>query len=159
MSGPKSKRLLTKGMEGEDVRDAQRKLNARRARMLDENGNRAKKLDEDGKFGNETEKAVLLFQRRNHLADDGKIGDRTWDALNTLLGVLTVSILDKMIDTATNASDRQQDRTSLRMRQPNDGPSRVTPPGPHLAPQETLIQPSPLFLGGVLPPLCPSQVI
>lgn len=122
MSGPKSKRLLVRGMEGEDVRDAQRKLNARRASMLDENGNRAKELEEDGKFGNETEKAVLLFQRRNRLAVDGKIGDRTWDALNTLLGVFTVSILDQMIDTATSALDHQKNPTSLRMRSPDDRP-------------------------------------
>jgi Putative peptidoglycan binding domain len=131
VSNPKNKRrVLTKGVNGEDVRDAQRKLNARRANMLDESGNRAKEIDEDGKFGNETEKAVLLFQRRNRLPDTGKIDDRTWDALNTVLGVFTVSILDYMFDDAEKALKARQGGASLRMRQDSDAPESGSSPVP-----------------------------
>jgi len=132
-------------MEGEDVRDAQRKLNARRAHMLDESGNLAKKIVDNGKFDNETEKAVVLFQRRNLLDPDGKIGDCTWNALNTIIAVATVTAkpgpqfrpyLDRMIDEAEKALAREQGRMSLRMREPNSqdqSSSRhfsYTPPSP-----------------------------
>jgi peptidoglycan hydrolase-like protein with peptidoglycan-binding domain len=110
MSNGKSKRrLLVKGMEGEDVRDVQRKLNARRISE--------KKLAEDGKFGDETDKAVREFQRRNNLGVDGKVGDRTWDAVNTMLAVVAVEakpgpqfrpLLDRMIDEAEQALNRPQ---------------------------------------------------
>jgi hypothetical protein len=128
VSDPKNKRrVLAKGMKGEDVRDAQRKLNARRAQMLDERGNRASQIDEDGKFGDETGKAVLLFQRRNRLPDTGKVDDRTWDALNTVLGVFTVSILDYMFDEAEKALDARPGGVSLRMRPDSDARDSGSP--------------------------------
>jgi len=56
MSNGKSKRrLLAKGMEGADVRDVQRKLNARRISE--------KKLAEDGKFDDDTDKCSPPFGR------------------------------------------------------------------------------------------------
>jgi hypothetical protein len=99
MPQPAKPRLLQKGMDGDDVRDAQRKLNFR--------PHLQKKLDEDGRFGDETDKAVRDFQRRNGLGVDGRIGDITWGALNTLLAVAMVKVeprgpirplLDDMID-------------------------------------------------------------
>ncbi len=114
-------------MEGEDVRDVQRKLNARRVNVLDEAGNRARPLNEDGKFGKETEKAVLLFQGRNHLERNGNVDGRTWDALNTVLAVATVTaepspkfgpLLNRMLDEAEKGLKGRDGRISLRMRQP-----------------------------------------
>lgn len=110
MSAPASKRrLLLKGMEGEDVRDVQRKLNARLVYYEE-------KLAEDGIFGDRTDAAVRAFQNRNHLNKiDGKVGDETWDALNTMLGVVMVkadpgpqfpSVLDRMIDEAEKNLNR-----------------------------------------------------
>jgi hypothetical protein len=126
MSCPKSgRRLLLKGMEGEDVRDVQRKLNARYTNFP--------KLDENGKFGKETEKAVRLFQTWNLLAVDGKVGDCTWAALDTILMVASVTaepgpqfspLLNRMMEMAVvnaeHASNRKQGPTTLRMRPPPD---------------------------------------
>jgi len=145
MPGPKSKRrLLHKGMGGEDVRDVQRKLNARRVNVLDEAGKRARPLEVDGKFGTDTEKAVRLFQGRNHLEPSGNIDDRTWDALNTVLAVATVtaeprpkfgSLLNHMLDEAEKGLKGRDGRISLRMRQP--GSERNTP-GPYLRPPDSI---------------------
>jgi hypothetical protein len=112
MPPPASKRrLLLKGMEGEDVRDVQRKLNARLVYY-------EQKLAEDGIFGDLTEAAVRAFQDRNYLHKiDGKVGDETWDALNTMLGVVMVkidlgpqfpSVLHRMIDQAEKSLNQQQ---------------------------------------------------
>jgi peptidoglycan hydrolase-like protein with peptidoglycan-binding domain len=72
MAPPKTQRLLLKGVQGDDVRDAQRKLNFR----LDP----SKRIDEDGIFGDNTDTAVRDFQRRNTLSVDGRIGPQTWNA-------------------------------------------------------------------------------
>jgi len=86
MGGATSKRrLLLKGMTGDDIRDVQHKLNARHIRS-------EKALDEDGKFGSETDTAVRDFQRRNGLKVDGKVGDKTWGALDTALIVAAVEV-------------------------------------------------------------------
>jgi len=145
MPGPKSKRrLLHKGMGGEDVRDVQRKLNARRVNVLDEAGKRARPLEVDGNFGTDTEKAVRLFQGRNHLEPNGNVDDRTWDALNTVLAVATVtaeprpkfgSLLNHMLDEAEKGLKGRDGRISLRMRQP--GSERNTP-GPYLRPPDSI---------------------
>lgn len=104
-----TQRLLVKGMEGEDVRDVQRKLNARLG--LEQ------KLAEDGIFGDNTDTAVRDFQHRNDLDVDGKVGDQTRDALNTKLAVVMVkvdsgpqssSLLNRMLDQGQNALNSQQ---------------------------------------------------
>jgi hypothetical protein len=77
--------LLVKGMRGEAVRDAQRKLNARL--------NLETKLVEDGIFGDNTDTAVRDFQRRNGLTIDGKIGpQQTWPALNAQIAVVMIKV-------------------------------------------------------------------
>jgi peptidoglycan hydrolase-like protein with peptidoglycan-binding domain len=38
----------------------------------------------DGIFGSRTEAAVKRFQRDRHLTQDGIVGPRTWDAINSL---------------------------------------------------------------------------
>src|SRR5262249_13028595 len=78
MSG--KRRLLHMGMVGKDVLELQRKLNARRAH----------KIAEDEKFGKETFEAVKDFQRRNRLFVSGQVGEPTWNALNTLFGVVVI---------------------------------------------------------------------
>jgi peptidoglycan hydrolase-like protein with peptidoglycan-binding domain len=102
----KPRRRLHKGMEGKDVLDVQRKLNAR---LIE-------KIDEDGRFGSNTDTAVRDFQRRNGLVINGEVDDRTWDALNTMLGLVVVTaeprppirpLLDIMIDDAEKALNRQ----------------------------------------------------
>lgn len=101
MPPPKTQRLLLKGMQGDDVRDAQRKLNVRL--------NLETRIAEDGIFGDDTDTAVRDFQRRNSLSIDGKIGEQTWTALNTKIAVVMVKVedrprirplLDTMIDQA-----------------------------------------------------------
>jgi hypothetical protein len=87
MAPPKTQRLLLKGVQGDDVRDAQRKLNFR----LDP----SKRIDEDGIFGDNTDTAVRDFQRRNTLSVDGRIGPQTWNALNTKIAVVMVKVDDR----------------------------------------------------------------
>jgi len=61
---------LKNGDVGANVRDLQRQLNAR-----------GYKLEPDGWFGDETEKAVIDFQKKNNITAIGQAGPRTIDAL------------------------------------------------------------------------------
>lgn len=58
-------RLLHRGMIGEDVKLVQKKLG----------------IPADGVFGNDTENAVILFQKSHKLTPDGLLGKVTWDTL------------------------------------------------------------------------------
>lgn len=71
---PEGPRTLTKGMSGEDVKAVQVRLAAL--------GYYTKKLD--GKFGAGTLAAVRVFQARNALTVDGKVGPRTLEQLNSV---------------------------------------------------------------------------
>lgn len=64
---------LRRGDMGETVKAAQILLNGRDCNVG--------KWGADGDFGNGTLAAVLAFQRRNNLDDDGIIGPQTWAAL------------------------------------------------------------------------------
>jgi len=77
-------RTLAKGMDGDDVCSAQRKLNARLTA--------AARIDEDGAFGSDTEAAVSDFQKRNALPADGKVNYVTWNALNTKLALFMIKV-------------------------------------------------------------------
>lgn len=61
---------LKKGSYGPDVVELQNRLNKL-----------GYSLSKDGQFGNSTEKAVLDFQRKNSLVDDGIVGQQTWNTL------------------------------------------------------------------------------
>lgn len=61
---------LKNGDVGANVRDLQRQLNAL-----------GYKLEPDGWFGDETEKAVIDFQKKNNITAIGQVGPRTQDAL------------------------------------------------------------------------------
>lgn len=75
-------RTIRKGSKGEEVRQAQRLLNAWAAK-----NNVGFTITVDGDFGNETYEATMQYQRANRDADgkqlkvDGVIGPRTWSAL------------------------------------------------------------------------------
>lgn len=62
---------LWRGSRGDSVRELQQKLNKS-----------GYQLDEDGVFGNKTYDAVVSYQRKNHLAVDGVVGEETWGSLN-----------------------------------------------------------------------------
>ena len=64
------KRVLRAGVEGPEVRDLQRRLNAQGYDVV-----------ADGKFGRKTARAVLDFQNRSGLPADGVVGTRTQEAL------------------------------------------------------------------------------
>lgn len=64
---------LSRGDTGEVVRAAQFLLNGRKCSCGI--------WGADGDFGHGTEAAVLAFQRRNNLEDDGIIGEQTWSKL------------------------------------------------------------------------------
>lgn len=66
-------RTLEKGMEGEDVKDAQQKLQYYEFYSG----------PIDGKFGNVMRTAVIQFQRKNELVADGKIGPKTQALLDS----------------------------------------------------------------------------
>lgn len=66
--------LVLRGSRGEAVRKLQETLKRNYPLY-------ARHLATDGKFGPETEKAVLEFQRRSGLATDGKVGRETWRKL------------------------------------------------------------------------------
>ena len=57
---------LRKGSKGEEVKRLQRLLH----------------LTDDGIFGEQTEKAVIEYQKAHGLVADGIVGDKTWEALN-----------------------------------------------------------------------------
>lgn len=71
--------LLTKGMEGEDVRAMQQ--------LLIGKGYEMPRYGADGDYGAETENTLLLFQEDNGLKPDGKCGQATWSALLGVKGV------------------------------------------------------------------------
>jgi len=66
-------RLLKKGMAGTDVKALQE--------LLLQLGYELPKYGADGDFGAETEAAVLAFQKKAELEEDGKYGDKTHVAL------------------------------------------------------------------------------
>jgi peptidoglycan hydrolase-like protein with peptidoglycan-binding domain len=63
--------ILQKGTDGDVVKALQYLL-----RQAGEND-----IAVDGDFGNQTEEAVRDFQKRNNLAQDGKVGPQTWARL------------------------------------------------------------------------------
>ena len=71
--------LLTKGMEGEDVRTMQQLLISKDYELPRDGA--------DGEYGDETENALLLFQEDNGLQPDAKCGQATWSALLGVKGV------------------------------------------------------------------------
>lgn len=68
------RRILRKGMEGDDVRELQQNLIDR--------GYDLGKWGADGDFGSATENAVKAFQRDNDLVADGIVGEKTWAKLD-----------------------------------------------------------------------------
>lgn len=66
-------RTLRKGSKGEDVKALQI--------LLIGNGCTCGSSGADGDFGDETEKAVLMFQKDNGLEKDGIVGENTWSSL------------------------------------------------------------------------------
>lgn len=66
-------RILKKGVSGEDVRPVQNALIAK--------GYSCGRTGADGKFGANTESAVKAFQKANGLSVDGKVGEKTTQAL------------------------------------------------------------------------------
>lgn len=71
-------KTLRKGDKGEEVKLLQTKLN----------------ITSDGIFGDDTESAVMSFQREHNLVVDGIVGDKTWAAL----GVKETSTNSKCVD-------------------------------------------------------------
>ena len=71
-------KTLRKGDKGEEVKLLQSKLN----------------ITSDGIFGNDTESAVMSFQREHNLVVDGIVGKKTWAAL----GVNDISTNSKQVD-------------------------------------------------------------
>lgn len=65
-------KLASPLMRGSDVRWVQQRLNAHGA---------GPKLMVDGQYGPKTRDAVVVFQKRQHLATDGIVGKLTWNAL------------------------------------------------------------------------------
>lgn len=70
--GGGGKGLLTRGSQGDQVKDLQRQLNEKLG--LD--------LKVDGDYGRDTQKAVRDFQKAQGLSADGKVGNDTWGALS-----------------------------------------------------------------------------
>jgi peptidoglycan hydrolase-like protein with peptidoglycan-binding domain len=66
--------VLKRGSKGQLVKDLQQRLHMA--------GEYASEFD--GNFGSATEAGVKSFQRRNNLAADGIVGDRTWFALSKI---------------------------------------------------------------------------
>lgn len=71
-------KTLRKGDKGEEVKLLQEKLG----------------ITSDGIFGNDTESAVMSFQREHNLVVDGIVGNKTWAAL----GVNDISTNSKCVD-------------------------------------------------------------
>jgi len=69
--GGKTRSTLRNGSRGEDVATLQSLLNT----------NINAKLKVDGNFGNQTQMAVMAFQRSKGLKADGIVGALTWAAL------------------------------------------------------------------------------
>lgn len=65
--------VLRYGSKGEQVKNLQRLLIAK--------GYDLQQYGADGDFGDETEKAVLMFQKDNGLEKDGIVGENTWSSL------------------------------------------------------------------------------
>jgi GH24 family phage-related lysozyme (muramidase) len=63
-------RLLSKGVKGDDVRQAQGRLSER-----------GWSIRVDGSFGTATEAIVRAFQKEKRLGADGLLGPQTWEAL------------------------------------------------------------------------------
>ena len=68
--------LIKFGARGDAVVIIQKQLIA-----LGYKGADGKVLNPDGDFGTNTEYAVIQFQRKHGLVDDGKVGDKTRTAL------------------------------------------------------------------------------
>ena len=76
--GSETRRTLRPGMNGEDVRSAQR--------MLIALGYDAGATGADGLYGSATRAAAAAFQRANGLKEDGMIGPATWQMLDAAQG-------------------------------------------------------------------------
>jgi peptidoglycan hydrolase-like protein with peptidoglycan-binding domain len=68
-------RILKNGMSGEDVKELQQLLNSV--------GNYG--LNITGRFDSSTESVVRLFQKENNLVSDGIVGQKTLQAINSIL--------------------------------------------------------------------------
>ena len=71
-----TRRTLSLGSTGEDVKDLQTVLNATVA---------YNSLVVDGVFGNLTKEAVMAFQKQYGLTIDGIVGDQTWAVVDTIV--------------------------------------------------------------------------
>ena len=67
----KSDRILKMGMRGKDVEWIQKALN----KTINV------QIKVDGMFGNDTNTAIKLFQKKNYLSVDGVIGAKTWQVI------------------------------------------------------------------------------
>lgn len=81
------------GVAGNDVIKLQILLNGYLGEIV--------KLKNDGHFGKRTEEAVILFQKKNNLNDDGIVGDKTWRALlgNEKMHIKPRSVVDTVSNT------------------------------------------------------------
>jgi peptidoglycan hydrolase-like protein with peptidoglycan-binding domain len=81
--GPSGPRVIKYGMHGKDVRDMQIWLV--RGGWL-KKAKRGQSPSIDGSYGRRTHGALVLFQRKNHLAADGVAGPKTIGLLKKLYG-------------------------------------------------------------------------
>jgi peptidoglycan hydrolase-like protein with peptidoglycan-binding domain len=104
-------RTLRRGARGEDVRDLQRQLNQRGARLA-----------EDGRFGPRTDAALRRFQRENGVRGDGVAGPRTREALERNNGTRNVDRTDRT--GRTDRTDRTSRTDEPQPRRAGDPPNR-----------------------------------
>ena len=83
--------LLSAGMKGAEVKTLQAQLNRLGA---------SPPLPEDGDFGEKTKDAVKKFQEEHRLIQDGKMGPKTWNALDKALKELALATPLKGWETA-----------------------------------------------------------
>ncbi|MEA4825782.1 MAG: peptidoglycan-binding domain-containing protein, partial [Clostridium sp.] len=75
----------------------------------------------DGKFGDKTKAAVVDFQKKNKLSQDGIVGTNTWTALNTVYGSATNTGINPgamgMTITSNNyVSKKEKQKTSYNIK-------------------------------------------
>lgn len=78
--------VLRRGMNGESVRQLQTYLS-----KISEYNNNIPKVSITGYFGNDTERAVLAFQRANNLPPKGVVGLSTWEAISRQYNDISLS--------------------------------------------------------------------
>ena len=76
-----SRRVLSKGTQGDDVREVQESINVE----IDAYTDYGISLSTDGVFGPMTEVGVKWFQGQHDLVADGWVGSKTWAALDAVI--------------------------------------------------------------------------